>query len=149
MLIQALRLHLAEGLIGRVGWTFSLSDKQISAAITSMDDEPAHDWTVEELAHRAGMSRSTFALRFKETVGASPFEYLTRWRMVLAGDRMANTGDSISEIAQSFGYQSASAFAKAFKKIMGSSPRQYSRGENSVSTSSNASETSKGSYFSG
>jgi len=79
------------------------------------------------------MSRSTFALRFKETVGVSPMEYLTRWRMLLAGERIANTSDSISEIAQSFGYESASAFTKAFKKIMGCSPRQYSHGQNSVS----------------
>lgn len=134
MLVQALRLHLAEGLRDRVGWIFALSDKQMSAAITSMHDEPAHDWTVEELGQRAGMSRSTFALRFKERVGVSPMEYLTRWRMLLAGDRMANTSDSISEIAQSLGYESASAFTKAFERIMGCSPRQYSRVENSVSS---------------
>jgi len=106
----------------------------MSAAITSIHDDPAHDWTVEELGQRGGMSRSTFALRFKETVGVSPMEYLTRWRMLLAGDRMANTSDSISEISQSLGYQSASAFTKAFRKIMGCSPRQYSRGQNSVSS---------------
>jgi AraC-like DNA-binding protein len=58
---------------------------------------------------------------------------LTRWRMLLAGDRMANTSDSISEIARSLGYESASAFTRAFKKIMSCSPRQYSRGQNSVS----------------
>ncbi|MGA8438853.1 MAG: AraC family transcriptional regulator [Candidatus Sulfotelmatobacter sp.] len=133
LLVQALRLHLAEGLRGSAGWFFALSDKQMSAAITSIHDEPAHDWTVEELGQRAGMSRSIFALRFKETVGVSPMEYLTRWRMLLAGDRMANTSDSISEIARSLGYESASAFTKAFKKIMGCSPRRYSRGQNSVS----------------
>jgi len=134
ILVRSLRLHLAQGLKGRVGWLFALSDKQMSAAITSIHDDPAHDWTVEELGQRGGMSRSTFALRFKETVGVSPMEYLTRWRMLLAGDRMANTSDSISEIAQSLGYQSASAFTKAFRKIMGCSPRQYSRGQNSVSS---------------
>jgi AraC-like DNA-binding protein len=119
LLVQALRLHPVEGLKGRVGWLFALSDKQMSPAITSMDDDPAHDRTVEELGQRAGMSRSIFALRFKERVGVSPMEYLTCWRMLLAGDRMANTSDSISEIAQSLGYESASAFTKAFKKIMG------------------------------
>jgi len=133
MLIQALRLHRAEGLKGRVGWLFALSDKQITAAITSIHDDPPHDWTVEELGQRAGMSRSTFALRFKEIVGVSPMDYLTRWRMMLAAERMANSSDSISEIAQSHGYESASAFTKAFKKIMGCSPRQYGRSQNSVS----------------
>lgn len=127
MLVQALRLHLAEELTAGAGWLFALSDKQMSAAISSMHDEPAHDWTVEELGQRAGMSRSTFALRFKEKVGISPMEYLTRWRMLLAGDRLGSTRDSISEIARSLGYESASAFTKAFRKIMGCSPRQYSR----------------------
>src|SRR6202790_100228 len=71
ILVQALRLHLAEGLRGGVGWLFALADKQMSAAINAMHDDPAHRWTLQELAERAGMSRSIFALRFKETVGAS------------------------------------------------------------------------------
>jgi AraC-like DNA-binding protein len=82
---------------------------------------------LQELAERVGMSRSTFALKFKETVGASPMEYLTRWRMLLAGDRLANTSDPISVIALSLGYESESAFSTAFKRVMGCSPRQYSR----------------------
>lgn len=125
MLVEALRLHLTGGLQSKVGWLSALSDKQVSVAITCLHDEPARDWTVEELAQRAGMSRSIFAMKFKETVGAAPMEYLTRWRMLLAGDRISNTRDSISEIAQSLGYESASAFTKAFKKVMGRSPRRY------------------------
>ncbi len=50
MLVQALRLHLAEGPRGGVGWLFALADKQMSAAITSMHDDPAHRWTLQELA---------------------------------------------------------------------------------------------------
>ena len=127
MLVQALRLHLAEGSKGSVGWLFALADKQMGAAISSLHDDPAHGWTLQELAERVGMSRSTFALKFKETVGASPMEYLTRWRMLLAGDRLANTGDPVSVIALSLGYESESAFSTAFKRVMGCSPRQYSR----------------------
>ena len=129
ILVQALRLALAGGAKGGPGWLFALSDKQISAAIASMHDKPAHGWTVEALAQCAGMSRSTFARKFKEKVGASPVDYLTRWRMLLAGDRMDHASDSISEIAQSLGYESASAFTKAFKRSMGCSPRQYGHGE--------------------
>ena len=133
MLIQALRLHLAEGLSGGVGWLFALADKQMSAAINAMHDDPAHGWTLQELGRRAGMSRSTFALKFKETVGASPMEYLTRWRMLRAGDRLANSSDPISVIALSLGYESESAFSTAFKRVMGCSPRPYSRGRNPAS----------------
>ena len=128
LLVQALRLFLAEGANGGVGWLFALADKQMSTAIGCMHEDPANRWTVEELAQRAGMSRSNFALRFKETVGESPMEYLTRWRMLKAADRLANSGDSIAEIAASLGYESESAFSTAFKRVMGCSPRQYTRG---------------------
>ncbi|MGA3046863.1 MAG: AraC family transcriptional regulator [Terracidiphilus sp.] len=138
MLVQALRLHLAEGARSGVGWLFALADQQMSAAISSMHDDPAHGWTLEELARRAGMSRSTFAMKFKRTVGESPIEYLTRWRMLLAGDRLANSSDPVSVIAGSLGYESESAFSTAFKRVMGCSPRQYSRSGNQVSDSQGA-----------
>ena len=127
ILVQALRLHLAEGAGAGIGWLFALADRQMSAAITAMHADPAHRWTLQELAERAGMSRSTFALRFKETVGDSPLEYLTRWRMLLAGDRLVRSGDAVSAIALSLGYESESAFSTAFKRVMGRSPRHYSR----------------------
>jgi AraC-like DNA-binding protein len=135
MLVQALRLHVAEGSRGGVGWLFALADKQMGAAIGAMHDDPAHPWTLQELAERVGMSRSTFALKFKATVGEPPMEYLTRWRMLLGGDRLANSSDPISVIALSLGYESESAFSTAFKRVMGCSPRQYSRGGNPATAS--------------
>jgi AraC-like DNA-binding protein len=136
MLVQALRLHLAEGRNDSVGWFAALGDKQISAAINAMHENPAHGWTLQELGQRAGMSRSTFALRFKGTAGETPMEYLTRWRMLLAGDRLANSSEPLSTIAVSLGYESESAFGTAFKRVMGCSPRQYSRRSYPVGSSS-------------
>lgn len=134
MLVQALRLHLADGAAGSVGWLFALADKQMRAAITCMHDNPGRPWTLQALAEHVGMSRSFFALRFKETVGSTPMEYLARWRMMLAGDRLRNTDDPIAAIASSLGYESESAFGKAFKRLMGCSPRQYSRGQTQPSS---------------
>lgn len=133
MLVQALRLAMTEGLKGGVGWLFALTDRQMGAAINAMHDDPAHRWTLQELAECAGMSRSSFALKFKQTVGEPPMEYLTRWRMLLAGDRLANSSDPLAAIALSLGYESESAFSTAFKRVMGCSPRQYSRGEHPAS----------------
>ncbi|HTF42321.1 MAG TPA: helix-turn-helix transcriptional regulator, partial [Terriglobales bacterium] len=128
MLIQALRLHLADGASAGRGWLSALSDKHMSIAIASMHNDPGHSWTLQSLAERVGMSRSVFSLRFRETVGATPMEYLTRWRMLLAADRLKNSSsEGLSAIAQSLGYESESAFGKAFRRVMGSSPRQYSR----------------------
>jgi len=122
MLLLALRRHLSDG---SVGWLFALADRQIGAAINAIHQEPAYRWTVQELAERATMSRSVFAQRFKALVGESPIEYVTRWRMMLAGDRLATSRDSISLIAQSLGYESESAFSTAFKRVMGCAPRKF------------------------
>lgn len=127
MLVQALRLYVTEA---PKGWLFALADKQVSAAMSAMHGNPARRWTLKELAEQAGMSRSVFAQRFKETVGVAAMEYLTRWRMLLAGDRLVNTGDSIAEIALLLGYESESAFSTAFKREMGCPPRQYGRRQN-------------------
>jgi AraC-like DNA-binding protein len=127
MLIQALRLHLADAATAGRGWLSALSDKHMSIAITSMHNDPGHRWTLESLAERVGMSRSVFALRFRAIVGATPMEYLARWRMLLAADRLKNSSDGLAAIAQSLGYESESAFGKAFRRVMGCSPRQYAR----------------------
>jgi AraC-like DNA-binding protein len=143
MLVQALRLHVAEGSRGGVGWLFALADKQIGAAIGAMHDDPACRWTLQALAVRVGMSRSSFALKFKETVGVPPLEYLTRWRMLLAGDRLVNSGDPVSVIALSLGYESESAFSTAFKRVMGCAPRHYGRGGGPTSSSDDEKEDAR------
>jgi AraC-like DNA-binding protein len=127
MLVQALRLHLTDTATAGRGWLSALSDKHMSIAIASMHQQPGHPWTLQLLAERVGLSRSVFALRFREIVGSTPMEYLTRWRMVLAADRLENSSDGLSAIAQSLGYDSESAFGKAFRRVMGCSPRRYTR----------------------
>ena len=136
LLVQALRLHMAEGSRAGIGWLFALADKQISAAITAIHNDPAHLWTLQMLAEQAGMSRSGFAFRFKEVVGETPMEYVTRWRMLLASDKLIASSDPVSVVARSLGYVSESSFSTAFKRVMGRSPRRYRRGGESPSTSS-------------
>jgi len=125
MLIEVLGLSMGETTAGGVGWLSALADKQISAAITAMHENPGYRWTLQALAERVGMSRSAFAIRFKEKVGSSAMEYLTRWRMRRAGHKLLNSSEPVSSIAFSLGYASESAFGFAFKREMGCSPRQY------------------------
>ena len=127
LLIQALRVHLADGATAGVGWLFALADPRMRTVISAMHADPGRRWTLRSLGKLAGMSRTTFAVTFKEVVGKAPMEYLTQWRMMLAGDRLMSSADSISVIAPSLGYESESAFSTAFKRVMGSSPRQYSQ----------------------
>jgi AraC-like DNA-binding protein len=122
--VQVLRLHFDES--KGVGWLFALSDKQVGAAIAAIHHEPARRWTVEALAAEVGMSRSGFAARFGQLVGDGPIEYLTRWRMLLAG-RSLSRGEPVGVVARSLGYESESAFSTAYKRVMGSTPRRHAR----------------------
>ncbi|WP_206245671.1 AraC family transcriptional regulator [Novosphingobium terrae] len=126
MLVQALRRYLASN-NGGVGWFFALSDRQIGAAVRAMHADPARRWTLEELGHLSGMSRTTFAQKFKLRVGMTAMEYLKRWRMLIAGERLRNSRENVASIAFSVGYESESAFSMAFKRTMACSPRQYQR----------------------
>ena len=127
LLVQVLRLHLADETAVGVGWLFALADKQLSAALTALHAAPAQRWTVQTLAACAGMSRTSFAVKFRALVGQTPLEYLTKWRMRLAADRLLTFGDSLAVLAPALGYESESAFSTAFKRVMGCSPRHYSR----------------------
>ncbi|ODN71683.1 Exoenzyme S synthesis regulatory protein ExsA [Methylobrevis pamukkalensis] len=127
MLVQALRLHLREGTPTRVGWLAALANGQMSRALAAIHADPARRWALQDLAATAGMSRSTFALRFRETVGETPMDYIARWRMLLAADRLSNTDEPLTAIALSLGYESESAFSTAFKRVIGCSPREHCR----------------------
>ncbi|MEQ8813721.1 MAG: AraC family transcriptional regulator [Thalassobaculum sp.] len=127
ILVQTLRLYLAQRSPDDTGWLSALADPQLSAAITAMHADPSHPWSLRELARRAGMSRSTFAERFRERVGSAPIGYLTRWRMMLAEDRLVEGRDTIAQIALELGYSSEHAFGTAFRRTVGCSPGRYAR----------------------
>lgn len=127
MLLQALRLHLQEEGAQGVGWLFALADPHMRTAIRCMHEAPEHHWTLQELAARLGMSRTVFAQKFKKRVGMTSMEYLTRWRMLLASDRLKSSDDSVSAISSSLGYETESAFGKTFRKVWGCSPREHRR----------------------
>lgn len=90
-----------------------------------MHGNPAHPWGLEDLAKAAAMSRTNFALRFKELVGIAPLTYLAQWRMRLAVRALVEKDDPLSELALSLGYTSESAFSNAFKRIVGIAPKRY------------------------
>ena len=127
VLIQALRTYVAQGPAEQERWLVALADRQIGASIKAVHADPARRWTLKGLAAEARMSRSGFAVRFKELVGQAPMTYVTYWRMLLAADRLTNSDDAVATIAQSLGYISENSFGIAFKRVTGSSPRKYSR----------------------
>jgi AraC family transcriptional regulator, alkane utilization regulator len=125
LFMECLRDHVA-ALPERSGnWLSALKDRALSAALACMHQQPAHAWTVPELAQKACLSRSAFAERFGQTLGEPPLTYLTRHRMRLAARQLASSTSPISRVADQVGYASEAAFSQAFKREYGLSPSAW------------------------
>ena len=121
--IHVLRFAMVEGRTN-TGMLAGLSDPALAKAIVAMHEQPGHEWTLEELAKRAGMSRSRFASTFHETVGLTPGNYLAGWRVTVAQD-LLRKGRPLKVVANEVGYASPVALSRVFKAKVGSSPREW------------------------
>lgn len=94
-----------------------------------MHSQPDRPWGLAELARAAGMSRTSFAERFRVAAGTPPLAYLSSWRMILAQRALRDPDARVGTIAAELGYGSDSAFSTAFKREVGVSPLQYRRSQ--------------------
>jgi AraC-like DNA-binding protein len=103
----------------------ALADPQVGEAVRLMHTQPERDWTVGQLAHRVGMSRSLFADRFRELVGEPPMRRLTRIRLTQAAAHLATGTRTLHQIARLCGYDTDAALSKAFKREYAMTPGEY------------------------
>lgn len=125
LFIQAIRFYLSEIPPCTRGWFRAMQDEQIGAALHTLHSQPELPWSVGELANRAFLSRSSFSARFTELMGEPPMQYVTRWRIHIAGALLRDSDLPLREIATRVGYESEAAFSKAFKRQLGIAPGAY------------------------
>jgi AraC-like DNA-binding protein len=125
LLIAVLRAWFARPEAGAPDWYRAYGDPVVGHALRLLHHNPAHPWTVAELARETGMSRAAFARRFNELVGEPPMSFLTGWRIALAADLLLEPGATIGSVADQVGYGSPFALSTAFKRVRGISPQQH------------------------
>jgi AraC-like DNA-binding protein len=125
LLIAVLRAWFARPDAEAPAWYRAYSDPVAGKALRLIHDDPAHPWTVAELAAQSGVSRAAFARRFTELVGEPPMKFLTDWRLSLAADLLLEPEATIGSVAYQVGYGSPFALSTAFKRVRGMSPQQY------------------------
>lgn len=123
--VQLVRAWAEELPEGQGGWLRALNDPSLAAALEAIHARPGESWTVESLAAHAGLSRSAFAAKFRGTVGETPLEYLTRWRVLQAKELIADRAVPLKQVASSLGYASDAAFRTVFKRAVGVTPGEY------------------------
>jgi AraC-like DNA-binding protein len=127
LFVEAIRRHIESLPADQSGWLAGLRDPSVGRTLALIHSKPAHAWSVEELARATGLSRSVLAERFTSLVGQPPMQYLTRWRLQLAGDLLRTDRRTVAAIAGEVGYDSEAAFSRAFKRAMGLAPAAWRR----------------------
>lgn len=125
MMIECLRVYIESLPEATENWLKAMKDPFLTKALVAMHEMPSENWTINKLAEVAGMSRSSFAQRFKEVVGIPPLTYLMDYRLRLAARYLRLQQNSISRISGLVGYASDSTFSQAFKRVYGISPKAY------------------------
>jgi AraC-like DNA-binding protein len=113
----------------QTGWLAGLRDPYVARALALIHHEVARPWTVDDLGREAGLSRSALADRFIRLIGVPPIQYVARWRMRVAMQKLRTTAASLAQVADMVGYESEAAFSRAFKKAIGTAPATWRRAQ--------------------
>lgn len=124
LFIHALRAYIEQTEIDR-GFLAALKDERISSSLKLIHNAPEESWTLESLARKVGMSRTSLSNKFRELVGETPMNYLTNWRILNAKELLRESDLSVREVAHKIGYQSETAFNRVFKDRVQITPLKF------------------------
>lgn len=125
VVIDAVRAQFSRDADAAPPWFTAGRDPLVGRAIQLLDERLAHPWTVAELAGSVGLSRAALARRFADVLGEAPIGYLTRRRLAMAADLLADPGASVGSVSRRVGYASPFTFSAAFKREYGVSPSDH------------------------
>jgi AraC-like DNA-binding protein len=108
--------------------SLSLSKRQvdiIECVRRDLVDDLESRITIDELAAKYGLSKTTLKNCFKEVYGKPIFKWRKEYRLDYACRLIEEDNLTISEISKKVGYSSPSKFSQAFKEHAGCTPSEY------------------------
>ena len=102
-----------------------LSKYKLRQVINYINSHIEREIKLTELATMVDMSKYYFLRLFKQSMGITPHQYVTKQRMEKAKQLLKQDKLSIAEVAAECGFSNQSHFAKVFHKNIGATPRAY------------------------
>ncbi|CAL9296093.1 GlxA family transcriptional regulator [Streptomyces sp. SudanB182_2057] len=99
----------------------------VGEVLAWMETHLDQEVTVEQLAARAHMAPRTFARRFRQETGTTPYRWLLRQRVLLAQELLEGTDETMDAIAWRTGFGTAAALRHQFLRALGTTPNAYRR----------------------
>ena len=101
------------------------TQEKMEEAVAYFHAHFSQDLRVDAYARSLHISTAWFIHAFTRHTGQTPNQYLLSLRIASAQSLLEQTGDTVTEIAASVGYDNPLYFSRLFKKQTGLSPRQY------------------------
>ena len=103
----------------------TVEDRLVADAMRLIWDKSHKPMTVADIARQLPTTRRSLERRFRDVVGHTLLEEITRCRLERAARLLAHTALSIKEVAAAAGFSSTDTMARAFRHVEGVSPRDY------------------------
>jgi AraC family transcriptional activator of mtrCDE len=108
-----------------IEWLSALDDPRLNKVIDEIIESPGNHYSLDLLANKCQMSRTTFAVKFHKAFGRSAMDFVREIRLRGAAKLLRQTQDPIKTIAARMGYASRSNFTRAFRELYGVAPVDY------------------------
>lgn len=99
----------------------------VGDVLSWMERHLDRDVTVEQLAAQAHMSPRTFARRFQQETGTTPYRWLLRQRVLRAQELLEATDETVDSVAGRAGFGNAAGLRHHFLRTLGTTPHAYRR----------------------
>ncbi|CAG2160963.1 helix-turn-helix domain-containing protein [Cupriavidus numazuensis] len=104
-----------------------LAPAKLKRVIDYVGSDLSRSFTIDELAHIAGISPRHFIRSFQESVGQTPLRFINGLRVEQAKQLLVDRDKTTTEVAQDCGFSHAQHFSTAFKKATGVTPSEFRR----------------------
>lgn len=99
--------------------------RPVSRAVDLLRADPAHPWTVGELASKVSVSARSLQQGFRRALDTTPMAYLRTVRLEKVRDDLSHAEagtDSVTEVATRWGFIHLGRFAAAYRSAFGEHP---------------------------